>query len=653
MTTQPKTSKLQLGYVAALFARSFDGVIVVDGETGEILKVNRAFVRISGHAAVDTIGRTVDALGLWSCAERGDQHAAAFRAKGSLSGRVELLTTRAGNAELVMVSGSSIECASGQRLHVHHVRDMPDVERRHAEYEAILDTASIGIAFLRSYPAPRHFVHCNAYFEHMFGWRRGTLAKLPSSCMWPSPEHYQAALLEFQPVLLRGEAVDHECDLRRRDGSTFPCRLRARAVPGGNGRPDGTILLCEDITRRRQSDSELAAALKAADEASRAKSAFVATISHEIRNPLNALLGLIHLVGDGQATADRQAQYLQHLQSTALSLKGLLSDTLDLAKIEAGHLDLASRPFSLHAALGDLVSTWWAAAQVRSVLLSYSVDVDPPGWVVGDAIRVRQILSNFVSNAVKFSEGGATTIRVARCAPDLLRFEVQDSGPGMDDEAQAKLFQPFVQLGDLSHRQMGGTGLGLAISRELATRMGGRVGVSSCVGSGTTVWAELPLQETSPEDGAQVAVRPDDVADNKSLVGLRVLVADDDDINLLVIEAILKRWGVIVECVHDGHEAVCAALAAHDAGRSFDVLVTDLNMPVLDGFGAARALRERASLGRLVIIGLSGTVLETDREAAVQMGMDVVLGKPFDPEQLRATLIRHSGRDERAGARSN
>jgi len=253
--------------------------------------------------------------------------------------------------------------------------------------------------------------------------------------------------------------------------------------------------------------------------------------------------------------------------------------------------------------------------------------------VVGDALRLRQVLSNYLGNAVKFTTAGGVVLRARRLDGATLRFEVQDSGPGISAEVQARLFEPFTQADQSTTRRFGGTGLGLAICRELATLMGGRAGVHSQPGAGSTFWAELPLPmaDAAPAAPAPAAAAP-------SLPGAHVLMVEDNPVNMLIAVALLERWGVTVAQAVDGHEALAAVQNAAAAGHPFDAVLMDVQMPGMSGYEATRALR--AAGQRVPVIALTAAALVSEREEALRAGMDDFLTKPIDAERLRATLAR-------------
>jgi signal transduction histidine kinase/ActR/RegA family two-component response regulator len=434
--------------------------------------------------------------------------------------------------------------------------------------------------------------------------------------------------------------------MRRADGSAFWCRLLAQAVDRSDPSRGGTIWIAEDVTERRRLDQALAAARDAAEAASRAKTAFLANTSHEIRTPLNGLLGLARLAMQEDLLDARRQQYLAQILDSAQSLAGIMSDVLDVSKIEAGKITLEALPFDLRETLEAVHHAYQPLAEVKGLTLRLAIDDTVPRTVRGDPVRVRQILSNFITNALKFTERGEVRIDAGTTAEGRVRLAVSDTGPGISTEVKERLFQPFSQADSSTTRRYGGTGLGLSISRELAHLMGGETGVQSEVGQGSTFWAELPLPSTSPPMIAPTT----GTGDIGRLYGARVLLVEDNPVNMMIAVAMLERWGVLVAQAFDGRAAVNAVHAAANEGRPFDAVLMDVQMPIMGGHEAARELRRDYSAEELPIIALTAAALVSERQEAMASGMNDFLTKPIDAPKFRDTLAHHV--HARAGAAS-
>ena len=613
-----------------LVASSPDVITLTDLETGRFTMVNQTFERVTGWKADEVIGRTAHEVGTWYDPAERESFVQQVRSQLRVQDLPLTFRRRDGQPVPMLVSGARFVMDRRDYL-VINARDMSAAERARLEREAILDNASIGIAMTRD----QRFTMVNPAFEAMFGWPDGSIVGQPGQLVWPDAEAYADIGRRVGPVLARGEQVEIECEMRRRDGSCFLCRVLARAVDPTHPSRGGTIWILEDVTERRRVDEALARARDAAEAASRAKSAFLANTSHELRTPLNGLLGLAQLARRPDADPVRRSQYLDQIVDSAQSLALIVSDILDLSKIEAGKLALDCEPFDLPALLQTVRRGYAALAAGRS--LSLTLELDPRlGRVRGDALRVRQILTNYLSNAIKFSFEGGVRLVARRDAGASVRFEVHDTGPGIDAATRARLFQPFTQADDSTTRRFGGTGLGLSICRELAQMMGGEVGVHSEPGRGSCFWAVLPLPEAAPEGSGGEAEDVDDAA----VRGAHVLVVDDNEINMMVAVAQLEQFGVRVGQAGDGRQALDAVAAAEAAGDPYQLVMMDLQMPGLSGFEVTRELRRRLGPEQLPIVAHTAAALVTEREDALAAGMNDFLPKPTESERLRR-MVAH------------
>jgi signal transduction histidine kinase/ActR/RegA family two-component response regulator len=469
----------------------------------------------------------------------------------------------------------------------------------------------------------------------MFGWTRGSLQNQSQRMVWPSDEAYGEMMQAVGPALARGEQVDFEAPLMRRDGTVFTGRLLAKALDPAQP-ASGTIWLAEDITERRAVEQALARARDEAEAANRAKSAFLANTSHEIRTPLNALVGLAQLARTPEVDDRRRLQYIEQICDSADTLSKILSDILDLSKIEAGKLIVERVAFDLHALIDTLRQAYGALADVKGLALRVDVEPDVPAHVLGDPVRVRQILSNYLTNALKFTTRGGIVLNVQRAVGHRIRFEVIDTGAGMDAAGQAMLFLPFSQVDNSITRKVGGTGLGLSICSELARLMDGTVGVSSEPGRGSMFWVELPMPAVA-QAHADTHVSSTGL---DALLGTRVLMVEDNPVNMMIAVALLERWGAIVDQADDGAGALRAVDLAHQSGNPFDIVLMDVQMPGMSGHEVTRRLRQRYDRRTLPIVALTAAALVSEREDAMAAGMNDFLTKPIDAERLRQTLQR-------------
>ncbi len=618
-----------------------DPICVTELETGHLVLMNDEFCRITGYALEELVGKTASELGIWHDPSEASRYLSRLVSNGSIHDFPTMFRTKQGGMVAALISSSVFE-QDGLRYTLAVIRDITQRERSRLQYQAILSNAMVGIAFTRD----KIFQHTNARYEQMFGWPPGALVGRPVSVVWPSLEAHALMRKEVSPMLAAGHPIDIERELAHRDGSIFWGRMRAQAVDPRNPTRSGTVWIVEDVTERRRSEQALAAAKEQAEAANRAKSAFLANTSHEIRTPLNGLLGLVRLAlspNPHENTLERQKQYLERIQDSAQALASVISDILDLSKIEAGRFTLDQTAFDLHALLENLRGAYAELAREKGLSFRFHVAPDVPVWVNGDPVRVRQILSNYLSNALKFTQLGQIKVNVSSLPQERLRIEVFDTGPGISDELMPRLFTPFSQADSSTTRQFGGTGLGLSICRELAELMGGAVGVKSHPGEGSTFWVEFPLPATTsvPEPAAALD------AELEVLRFARVLLVEDNPVNTLVAEATLQQWGVVVSVAVHGAQAV--EVVERERG-AFDVVLMDMQMPVMGGLDATRAIRCNFDADVLPIIALTADVLVSERDAAFQNGMNDFLSKPIDVDLLARVLAKWIRRARRARA---
>jgi signal transduction histidine kinase/ActR/RegA family two-component response regulator/HPt (histidine-containing phosphotransfer) domain-containing protein len=430
---------------------------------------------------------------------------------------------------------------------------------------------------------------------------------------------------------LSGEPMAYE--ITKPDGTIID--IRSGPLPDGGG-----ICTYTDITHRKRNEAVLRTARDEADRALRAKSEFLATMSHEIRSPMSGMLGVLALLRTS-GLDDAQRQMADMVHSSASCLLAVLNDILDFSKIEAGGLSICPEPTGLHALLEQTTHPHTVTATGKGVGLTLDVGPDVPEWAVTDPLRLRQILNNLLSNAVKFTPAGGITLRVDTLdsqsvdgqSEPMLRFAVSDTGIGMDDGCAARLFEPFMQADGSITRNFGGTGLGLCISRRLARLMGGGITVASRLGEGSVFTLELPL--VSCAAGAEAV--PGDTPTDRLSAGKRVLVVDDDETNRWVSKRQLELLGLTVDVAEDGVTALGALQSDH-----YDILLTDCHMPNMDGVALARAVRALpdAAASGLPIVGLTADVTAEQHRRCREAGMTEVMIKPLTLDRLAGLLLR-------------
>jgi signal transduction histidine kinase/CheY-like chemotaxis protein/HPt (histidine-containing phosphotransfer) domain-containing protein len=418
---------------------------------------------------------------------------------------------------------------------------------------------------------------------------------------------------------------------------------------------DRTLHLTQEQARNEAILADLHAAKEVAEAASRAKSSFLATISHEIRTPMNAILGLLELLSYSRLD-DEQRETVGLLRGSSRSLLRLIDDILDFSKIEAGKLEIRSEPTCLRDVVDEVTQIYAGVASAKGLTLHSDVAAELPEHVLVDGLRLRQVLGNFLSNAIKFTERGHIRVDVRRAAaadaPDTVRFAVSDTGIGMDQETVARLCEPFVQGDTRTSRRYGGTGLGLAICRRLADLMMGRLHIDSAPGTGTTVslWLPLPtaaaaarprkngFTETHPDIAALLA-QERLVDTNATGVGL-ILVVDDHPTNRRLLVRQLAWLGYAAEAAANGAEALDRFAKHRAAGTAYSLVITDCQMPEMDGYELARRIRaaESGAGERTVLLAFTANTLREAADECQAAGMDDVLTKPIELKELKAKL---------------
>jgi PAS domain S-box-containing protein len=395
-------------------------------------------------------------------------------------------------------------------------------------------------------------------------------------------------------------------------------------------------MMMEDISARKQTEIELENAHKEALAASQIKSDFISNVSHEIRTPLNGLLGMIDLLGRTELDFP-QRKYLEKAKSSGRTMVSIVNDILDMSKIEIGKMTLEENGYDLRNAVENVCGVMEIMAQEKGLVLTHQFANDVPERAIGDELRVTQVLNNLLSNAIKFTGSGSVGLNVSTLfdtgSPKIL-FSVNDTGIGMSEETISKLFQKFTQADTSTSRKYGGTGLGLAISKELAERMGGRIWAESQPGKGSTFrfTVEMVIDE---KPLASLSSGTSHINIDDSIQGMEILVAEDNDTNMFLTRLILEEMGAKVTEARTGSEALDRVL-----GKVFSLILMDLHMPVMDGFEAAKKIRESEAISgrRTPIIALTGSRMEDERNRMLESGMDGHLMKPFDMEQMRAAI---------------
>jgi PAS domain S-box-containing protein len=439
----------------------------------------------------------------------------------------------------------------------------------------------------------------------------------------------------------QGAVRDFESQLERTDGSVIWVSENARAVCDDAGTVlyyEGTL---QDITARKLAEEERRRAHQAAEAANTAKSEFLANMSHEIRTPMNGIIGMTELALDTELSPE-QREYLSMVKTSADSLLTIINGILDFSKIEAGRLDLDLVDFELRDSLADALRPLGFKAAEKGLELACDIGSTVPEMIVGDDVKLRQVIINLVGNAIKFTEKGEIVVRVEAVGQNeehvALRFSVSDTGIGVPQEKLDKIFEAFTQADGTTTRKYGGTGLGLTISRRLVNIMGGELQVDSEVGKGSLFHFTLRCgvsHQPAPSDSASTTV--------EDLTGLHVLIVDDNATNRRVLEEVLQRWHMKPTAVDSGWLAFRALEGAQTRGEPFTLVLLDCQMPEMDGFTVAERIRQNTALTQPIMIMISSCTRKGDGARARQVGISRHLSKPLKQSELREAIHRSLG----------
>lgn len=478
-----------------------------------------------------------------------------------------------------------------------------------------------------------HLIDVNAAYSQQSGYSSDELVGMHFSSLLADGQA-EATQRHIQQLIKTGNE-QFESVHRRKDGTLWHVEISAtyRELAGGEA-----LVFLRDITERKCAEAELNTALEAAKRADQAKDEFLANITHELRTPLSAVIGFSSLARP-LSTDPLQSSYLEKVNNAGRTLASIIDDLLDLSKIVSGHLVFEATPFSLRQLVMRSISLIGYKAEEKGLDLRHFIDDRLADVLIGDSLRVEQILLNLLSNAVKFTNAGYVELRVSQPAIEskrvCLRIEVEDSGIGLSENEISLMFKPFSQADASVTRKFGGTGLGLSICRRLAESMDGKIGVSSRKGEGTTFKVEIWLGQSETETLPLVPVE-----EELPLVcyhDVRVLVVDDQPYNREIVEGLLAAVGITPHLVCNGQEAIDILMADSEG---FDLVLMDIQMPVVDGLTATRIIRQTERLANLPILAMTAHTMVREREKSLAAGMNGHIGKPFDENDFYRLLAK-------------
>ena len=493
------------------------------------------------------------------------------------------------------------------------------------EREAMLSSATVGVVFTRN----EHILHANPFFERMFEYNSGELNGKHVSIVFPTSEDFDAVNEYSTPLFNNRSPVQMERITLRKHGSQFWCRMLGQVINSTDTKLKGIIWIVEDISERKAFEQQLKDAAERAEAANQAKSMFLANASHELRTPLNGLIGLANLAQQPDINSKLRDQYLCQIGEIAKNLNSIVTNILDLSKIEYNVLELEQAPFVLGQVIQNMHATFATVASTKGLSFNIEIDDNVDDVVVGDSTRLKQILSNYINNAIKFTVEGGLRLSIVKDG-DFTRFSVYDTGIGIPTETCENLFRPFTQADESITRKFGGTGLGLSICKQFAELMGGSVGVRSMTGQGSCFWLEIPL----PRANDKLTINDTRDINLSVLKDKTVLVIEDNMVNMLITTAILEQQKIKIISADNGSEA----LEKLKTDVHIDCILSDLHMPGLSGYETARLTRQLNHRKTVPIIALTAAAFLEEKQQALASGMTSFLTKPIDSPALYQEL---------------
>ena len=626
--------------------------IAVGGQDGRVLLVNPAFEKLFGYTPGEAIGKPVNEL-LFPLDMSEDEVKQRLRAfmRAPVHSRIEKRRRKDGKLIDVEIDGVPLALANGKNggLVVYQdISERLEAQKALRESEELFRTLSAA-APVGIYRADKNgcSTYANVRLLEMFGLSSEEVFGMG----WKSAIHPEDLP---QVMKLREEAIEqrrpYQVSYRLFTPQRVERQVEVKSVPllDRDHELAGYVGVVEDVTERRQAEKRLEKAKEAAEAASRAKSEFLANMSHEIRTPLNGVIGMTDLALETNLTAE-QREYLETVKMSADSLLSVINDILDFSKVEAGRMDLEVIDFNLRELLESTLKTMALRADQKGLELLGEIAPEVPEVLNSDPSRLRQVLLNLVGNAIKFTSRGEVAVRIcvdSREGRDcLLKFTVADTGIGIAEAKRDSIFAPFTQADASTTRKYGGTGLGLTISARLVAMMGGAMWVESEEGKGSQFHFTV---HSKVADTA--AIKVEQPASPEVLLGVNVLVVDDNETNRRILEAMLRRWQMIPTLAGSGEEALAQMSPALASGKPFQLILTDCHMPTMDGFSFIAAIRKLPEFSAATIMMLTSAGHRGDALRCQELGVAAYLLKPIRQSELREAIARVLGAPKQTGA---
>lgn len=542
------------------------------------------------------------------------------------------ITDRSGNEKWISASVSPIQNSEGEVNSMDGVLlDITESKHKNAEYEGVVNAMNYAVS-AAEFTIDGFILSANENFLTLLGYEMEEVIGRHHSILCPpdfiTTDRYQ----QKWQALRHGEFVHGEFLRYGKHGKQIWINASYSPIRDTDGKVTKVLMFMMDISERKLMEQEMQLAKEKAEQAASAKSTFLGNMSHEIRTPMNSIIGFSELLLD-TAMEQEQRSYLNTINQSAKSLLHLLNDILDSAKLEKGMLDLEILDFSMRALVDGLISSLWLQARKKNLDLRLTLDHQAEGYYKGAEHRIRQVLTNLLGNAIKFTQSGYVELKVSHTAQNEVQFDIIDTGIGIDEDRLEAIFEPFTQADASMSRRFGGTGLGTTISKQLVELMGGRIVASSKIGTGSCFSVILPLAAGTYQEYPLLK----DITQH-ALPALNILAADDIEQNRRLLKIMLEKQGHQLTLANNGQEVVDAWQT-----QPYDIILMDVQMPVMDGLSASlriRELEQKTGKNRTPIIALTASVLEQDRQAAIQAEMDGFASKPVELPLLLAEIQR-------------
>ncbi len=616
-----------------IFDASPTAISIVELESGKIFDANKAFLQTYGYLKEELIGKTTTEVGIIRPEDRKN-YIAELTKQGSLRNWEQNTYSRDGRQITVLLSDIIIDL-NGNKCSLTLLNDVTenkkietDLLENKTKLQTIFDYNPGGIALFDVETG--RILELNQAFLDICGFKREEML------------HHTASELGLLPPGLRniiknelkesGLIRNREQIIRTKSGKLITT-LYSSIILDIGGRKC-TLDIVNDISERKELENQLITATEKAQQAVKSEERFLANMSHEIRTPMNGIIGMVNLLAQTDLD-EEQKEYASWIKDSSEILLTIINDILDISKIIAGQMAFETTPFSIYDVMRNLTMSMELKAKEKGIKFHTHMDLSIPQKVLGDPVRLFQILLNLAGNAVKFTDKGEVTISINKQKEDsdniFLEFLIKDTGIGIDSEKIPTLFEPFVQASPDTTRKYGGTGLGLSISKRLVEMQSGTISAESELGKGSTFSFRIAYKKYIAGAKQHVPAPEKDIMNGRDLSGLRILLTEDNRISQRVGVKTMSKWGIIVDVAENGRQAVEMA-----ASNPYDLILMDIQMPEIDGFEATRQIRKflPSPASKVPIVAMTASVVSLDKEKCQELGMDDYISKPFKPEEL-------------------